>query len=65
MFGFFRKKKKQEEEKKLEAPQSAANEHQFKWYEPGPDNPFNKRILDCRSLTQTMLATTSDASVAV
>lgn len=39
--------------------------YSFKWYEANDDeNPFNKRILDIRSLTQTVIATTSDPAIA-
>ncbi len=36
----------------------------LKWYEIGDDgNPFNKRILDIRDFTQTMLAFSEDDSI--
>jgi len=34
------------------------------WHEPGPDNPFGVRVLDCRPFTCGMVSTTSDASIA-
>ena len=37
---------------------------EFKWYEPGPDNPFGIRVLDCRPVTWNLIATTKDPSVA-
>lgn len=40
-------------------------EYEFKWYDPGEDNPFPVRILDVRSLTWNVVATTSDAKIAV
>jgi hypothetical protein len=60
MFGLFKKKKKESE-----SYQGKAEEYNFKWYDVGESNPFNKRILDIRSLTQTMLSFTSDKEVAV
>ncbi|MDB4778008.1 hypothetical protein OAG68_00965 [bacterium] len=39
-------------------------EYEFKWYDPGEDNPFPVRILDVRGLTWTVIATTSDAKIA-
>jgi hypothetical protein len=36
-----------------------------KWHPIGPDNPFNKKILDIRGFTQTTLALTKDREVAV
>jgi len=46
-------------------PQKNAEEgYKFRWYGPGPDNPFGVRLLDCRPLTQTVVATTTDRSVA-
>jgi hypothetical protein len=39
-------------------------QHQFKWYDPGPDNPFPVRILDVRSFTWNVVAMTSDAKIA-
>lgn len=60
MFGLFKKKKTQESE----ANQSQTDEYNFKWYDLGEDNPFNKRVLDIRSLTQSMLSFTKDKAVA-
>jgi hypothetical protein len=60
MFGLFKTKKKESE-----SHQSKTDEYDFKWYEPGEGNPFNKTILDIRSLTLTMLSFTSDKEVAV
>jgi hypothetical protein len=53
MFDWFKKKNQESKE-----------EYKFVWYDIGGDNPFNKRILDIRSLTQTMISFTSDKSVA-
>lgn len=39
-------------------------EYSFQWLEIGEDNPFNKRILDVRSLTWNVVATTKDKNVA-
>lgn len=61
MINWFRKKKhKKESEKQIEK----SDDYNFKWYDIGDDNPFNKRILDIRSFTGTMVATTSDKKVA-
>jgi hypothetical protein len=49
---------------KAEKPVSAAQTYQFKWYELGPENPFPVRILDVRSLTGTVVATTRDRNIA-
>ncbi len=38
--------------------------HEFKWYDPGDENPFPFRILDVRGLTWNVVATTSDVKVA-
>ena len=34
------------------------------WHDPGPANPFGVRVLDCRSVTWSMVATTADPKVA-
>lgn len=47
----FKKEKKEEE-------------YSFQWIEIGKDSPFNKRILDVRSLTWNIVATTKDKNVA-
>ncbi len=39
-------------------------EYEFKWYDPGDDNPFPIRILDVRDLTGTVMAFTSDVGIA-
>jgi len=39
-------------------------DYEFKWYDPGEENPFPFRILDVRSLTWNVVATTSDVKVA-
>jgi len=57
MFQFFKKK--------IKAPSTSQDqEYKFTWYEIGEGNPFNKRILDIRSLTQHVLSFTKDKSVA-
>lgn len=38
--------------------------YDFKWYDPGPDNPFGIRVLDCRPLTWHVIATTKDKAIA-
>lgn len=45
-------------------PAPSTEAYQFKWYELGPDNPFPVRILDVRSLTGTVVATTSNKDIA-
>jgi len=59
MFGWFKKKVKESESHK-----GSNEEYKFVWYDIGGDNPFNKQILDIRSLTQTMMSFTRDKSVA-
>jgi hypothetical protein len=61
MFGFFKRKNKRKES---EAFQSNTEGYDFKWYDLGDGNPFNKRLLDIRSLTQSLLSFTSDQKVA-
>ncbi len=39
-------------------------EYTFRWYEPGAENPFGIRVLDVRSLTWAVTATTSDQRIA-
>lgn len=61
MFGWFKKKKKKpESEDVLKEPTG----YKFKWHEIGPENPCNKRILDIRSFTSGMMATTLSESIA-
>ena len=36
----------------------------FRWHEPGVENPFGVRVLDCQPLTRTMVAMTSDQRIA-
>jgi hypothetical protein len=60
MFGFFSGKNKNKESESLQD----TGEYKFTWHDIGPKNPFNKRILDCRSLTQTLLSFTKDKSIA-
>jgi hypothetical protein len=62
MFGFFKKKRK--ETKESEVLQKKEGNFKFQWYEIGEGNPFNKRILDVRSFTLSMIATTSSKEVA-
>jgi hypothetical protein len=40
------------------------DEYKFEWHEIGQDNPFNKRILDVRSLTWSVVATTRSKAIA-
>ena len=46
------------------APERPALGYVFKWYDPGPDNPFGIRVLDCRPLTWNLLSASGDLSVA-
>lgn len=62
MFNWFKRKKKEKEA--ADKPARQTGEETFTWLDVGPGNPFNKRILDCRSLTWNLLATTSDRAVA-
>src|SRR4051812_38631971 len=39
-------------------------DYNFRWHDPGPENPFGLRLLDCRPLTQTVVATTSERAIA-
>ncbi len=39
-------------------------EYEFKWYDPGDDNPFDIRVLDVRGLTWNVAATTNDRRIA-
>lgn len=59
MFGFFKRKTTA-----LNATPDQKPRYKFIWYEIGESNPFNKKILDIRALTQTMLSWTKDESVA-
>ena len=34
------------------------------WYDPGPENPFGIRLLDCRAVTWNLVATTADRTIA-
>ena len=47
-----------------DASHNGSGEYDFKWYEAGDDNPFPIRILDVRSLTWNIIATTSDINIA-
>ncbi len=53
MLNWFKKKKK-----------DTPKEYDFRWYGIEPENPFNKKMLDIRSYTGTMLALTSEKEVA-
>ncbi|WP_426669404.1 hypothetical protein ACPPVU_24720 [Mucilaginibacter sp. McL0603] len=59
MFSFFKKK-----DQKKQTEQKANPLYDFKWYDLGEGNPFNKRILDIRSFTQQMTSTTQNRNVA-
>jgi hypothetical protein len=61
MINWFKKKHKKSKESEVLQQNT---QYQFTWYEVGDGNPFNKRILDIRSFTQTMIATTSKKSIA-
>jgi len=53
MFNWFKKKKS-----------NSSEGYNFRWYEIGVENPFNKKVLDIRSFTGTMLSTTNDEKIA-
>jgi hypothetical protein len=56
-------KKKPKEVKESEVLQKGEANYRFIWYEIGEGNPFNKRILDIRSFTLSMIATTSSKEI--
>jgi hypothetical protein len=62
MFGLFNKNKNNKE---TAVYQSNTDKYEFKWYDIGEENPFNKKILDIRNLTQTMLSFTRNEAVAI
>ena len=45
-------------------PKGGGKDYDFKWYDPGPENPFGIRLLDCRPLTWHVVATTKDKAIA-
>jgi hypothetical protein len=49
---------------KMESELAKLDQYDFRWYEPGGENLFNKKVLDVRSLTWTMCAVTGDSAVA-
>lgn len=53
MFNWFKKKKSTNSDESERLQQN--DTYNFKWYEIGPDNPFNKRVLDIRSFTLNMI----------
>jgi hypothetical protein len=59
MFGLFKNRSKLSK-----STPANDNTYEFTWYDIGEDNPFNKRILDIRSLTQNTLSSTTDRAVA-
>ncbi|CAM3613545.1 hypothetical protein VA7868_04426 [Vibrio aerogenes CECT 7868] len=61
MFGIFKKKNQNKPAEKDEAEQvSAEGLNEPQWYEAGVGNPFNERILDIRTITLNMMATTKE-----
>jgi hypothetical protein len=62
MFSWFKRKRKETNES--EVFQERGLNSKFQWYEVGEGNPFNKRILDIRSFTLSMIATTSRKEIA-
>jgi hypothetical protein len=46
------------------SPEGGGGAYNFRWYVPGPENPFGIRILDCRPLTWHVVATTKDKAIA-
>ncbi|WP_299216649.1 hypothetical protein [uncultured Aquimarina sp.] len=61
MFNWFKKRKSNRES---EFQSESSKTYDFKWYEIGEGNPFNKRVLDIRSYTGTMLAFTKEKKLA-
>lgn len=61
MFSWFKKKNKKTTS---QSPSTNSNEYSFRWYEANKDNPFNVKVLDVRSYTQTILAFTKFQEVA-
>jgi len=43
---------------------NGTSKYEFKWYEVGDENPFGVRVLDVRSLTWNVVATTGDQRIA-
>lgn len=39
-------------------------EPELTWYDPGPQNPFGVRLLDCRAVAWNLVATTADRTIA-
>lgn len=65
MFGIFKKKKRNKASKKDEAEHASAVDFENpKWYEIGEGNPFSERILDIRSITLNIVATTREKWIA-
>ncbi|WP_420552252.1 hypothetical protein [Tenacibaculum aiptasiae] len=77
LFDFLKNKSKQTEKKTGEKPikkkrksdneflKTESNQHSFCWLEVGEkDNPFNKKILDISSYTQTTMAFTKEKLIA-
>jgi len=62
MFSWFKSKRKDSSES--EALQKDGVSYKYQWHEIGQGNPFNKRVLDVRSFTLSMIATTSKKEVA-
>jgi len=50
-------------DKSGDAP-TGGNQYEFRWYDPSQENPFPIRILDVRSLTWNVVATTGDVKIA-
>lgn len=49
---------------KPQPPKTPPTQYVFRWYDVGPDNPFGVRILDVRSFTGSIIATTSNPTIA-
>ena len=39
-------------------------DYAFEWSDPGPENPFGIRVLDCRPMTWNLVSATSDRAIA-
>ena len=48
----------------VEPHHAESAEPSLTWHEPGPDNPFGIRLLDCRPFTWNLVSTTQDPEIA-
>lgn len=45
-------------------PAFPEQDYTFEWYDPGPENPFGIRVLDCRPMTWNLVSVTADPAIA-